>query len=44
MIKMVRDIPDEEEPKVGPYRGKKGPHQPQQGGAKRNNCIRPVGQ
>ena len=32
MNKKVRDIPDKEEPKVGPYWGKKGPHQPQQGG------------
>ena len=39
--KQVRDLPDKEEPRLGPYRSKKGPTQPQQGGAKRENCIRP---
>ena len=32
--KQVRDLPDKEEPRLGPYRSKKGPNQPQQGGAK----------
>jgi len=30
----VRDMQHMEEPKLGPYRSKKGPNQPQQGGPK----------
>ena len=30
----MRDIPDKEGPRLGPYRSKKGPTQPQQGGPK----------
>ena len=41
--KQVRDMQDKEEPRLGPYRSKKGPYRPQQGGAKRENCIRPKG-